>query len=464
MKGIVEEQKGFVLVTIVLGLALISILGLAIIGVTTSDFKMTKIDARNQSAYYIAEAGANYIIDRINEDAQQNASKYQTSAEFFQHIEKQFIRDTIVLDNFGENNGKQPKALITLSQVDIDGDTRDYKVESAGKIGDSTRTINSIISIKWSQNASGGIIDELIFYARNFTFGGSTVNAPGGSIVMDGMQTHNLNGGSSLNISNMYFNGPVKMDGGSASFGNKNNPGSIYVNGNLDFWNGTRDVYGDIRVKGRFRLKDAIVHGNAYVNGDLELGWTPQIHNNIYYTGKLVAPTSFNESLLNKCIKVDSVDKFEIPIIEYSLREDDWYVDNGYLIRGYETGSIPDRAKMLVDNYKNTNWQDIKGQVTIVSKGDIILRGGSGFTGALIAPNGKVEYSGDGTFNGVIISKNEISLPKGGNNFEFKSLSEIFDNEIPVIVNENVGDGNGAGGTIGSKDAKVTIKSNIKEE
>jgi hypothetical protein len=320
------------------------------------------------------------------------------------------------------------------------------------------------LSISWNKEVKNEIIDELIFYTQSFSFMGSTVNAPTGGIIMDGIQTHNLNGNSTLNVSNMYFNGPVTMNKGSASFGSKDNPGNIYVNGDLEFWNGSRDVYGDIRVKGKFRLKDAKVHGNVYVDGDLELGWTPEIHKNIYYTGELIAPDSYNSILLKKCIKVDSLDSFEIPIIDYELREDSWYLDNGYIIKGNETGVIPHNAKMLVDNYKNTKWQNITGQVVIISKGDIILRGGDGFTGALIAPYGKVEYSGDGTFNGIIISKNEISLSKGGNHFNFMSLSEIFGKDIPVIASNNLGGGNDGGGSIIIKDAKVAIKSNIKEE
>ena len=464
MKSILKEQKGFALVITLLGLLVMSILGVTIIGVTTSNYNLTKIDSRSQSTYYIAEAGANYIIDRINREVQENVSQFETSAEFFQYIEDQFTNDTVILDSFEENYGEQPKAFITISQIGTDEDLRDYKIESIGRIGDRKRTVSAILSISWNKEVKNEIIDELIFYTQSFSFMGSTVNAPTGGIIMDGIQTHNLNGNSTLNVSNMYFNGPVTMNKGSASFGSKDNPGNIYVNGDLEFWNGSRDVYGDIRVKGKFRLKDAKVHGNVYVDGDLELGWTPEIHKNIYYTGELIAPDSYNSILLKKCIKVDSLDSFEIPIIDYELREDSWYLDNGYIIKGNETGVIPHNAKMLVDNYKNTKWQNITGQVVIISKGDIILRGGDGFTGALIAPYGKVEYSGDGTFNGIIISKNEISLSKGGNHFNFMSLSEIFGKDIPVIASNNLGGGNDGGGSIIIKDAKVAIKSNIKEE
>ena len=188
------------------------------------------------------------------------------------------------------------------------------------------------------------------------------MNAESGSIIMDGIETSNLNGGSLLNITNMYFNGPVKIDNGSASFGSKNKPGHIYVNGDLDFWSGTRNVYGDLRINGKFRLKDAIIHGDVYVNGDLELGWTPQIKKNIYYTGNLIAPSNYNQSILNKIVKVNSVDSFIIPMVDFDLKEDRWYKNNGYVVKGNETGIIPQNAKILVDNYKNTNWQRCRGK------------------------------------------------------------------------------------------------------
>ena len=100
MKRIIKEQKGFALVITLLGLLVMSILGVTIIGVTTSNYNLTKIDSRSQSTYYIAEAGANYIIDRINREVQENVSQFETSAEFFQYIEDQFTNDTVILDSF----------------------------------------------------------------------------------------------------------------------------------------------------------------------------------------------------------------------------------------------------------------------------------------------------------------------------------------------------------------------------
>lgn len=467
MKRALKKQPGFALVMTILSLLIISILGLAIIEVTTSNFKMVKLDSSTQSAYYIAEAGVNYMIDSINTEVKTSYTEFGTGEEFFENIENLFTKNTVTINKFESNNGQQPKAMVNVESIGSTGDSRDYKIESIGEIGNSKRKLSAVISINWAKQEDNELIKSILFYTQNFSFSGATVNAKLGSAVMDGIVTYNLNGGSALNISNMYFNGPVKMDNGSASFGSKDEPGKIYVNGNLELWSGTRNVYGEIRVNGDFRLKDARIYGDVYVNGDLELGWTPQIHKNIYYTGELIAPSSYNTSLLDKCIKVDSVDSFEIPVIDFSLREDSWYNDHGYKIEGDATGNIPENAKMLVNNYINTKWQEIKGQVIIVSKGDIILRGGNGFTGALIAPNGKVQYSGDGTFNGIIIAK-EISLPKGGSTINYKSFSEVFGediNDIPVVANStSEGNEDNEDNDSSTTDVKVTIKSSVKEE
>lgn len=463
MKKIFKQDKGIALITTIIGLALMTILGFAIIGATTSNLRMTKIDSRSQSAYYIAEAGINYMIDKINTEIE-DISESTSREDFFQHIENSYVNRT-ELEIFEKYKGEEPKASITISYLSKEEDMRIYNIESTGKIGNSRRTVNSEIVISWINQDNNGLINSLLFHSKGFSFMGTAVNAPSGSVVIDGIETHKLNGGSALNISNMYFNGPVEMNGGSASFGNKVEPGKIYVNGNLDFWTGTRNVYGEILVNGNFRLKDGKINGNVYVDGDVELGWTPIIAENIYYTGSLASPNNFNSSLLAKCIKVDSVDKFDIPNISFDLKDDIWYSNQGYEIKGYEIGTIKKDSKMLVDNYSNMGWQKIEGDIVIISKKDIILRGGDGFSGALIAPYGTVEYSGDGTFNGVIIAKN-INLSKQGNTFNLKNLNKIFGEEtdnIPIMVH-NIGEGEGEGNdTTNSQRVNLIIKSNIRE-
>lgn len=117
------------------------------------------------------------------------------------------------------------------------------------------------------------------------------------------------------------------------------------------------------------------------------------------------------------------------------------------------TGAIPKNAKWFVDRYEHDGKQTLNGEIIIVSKGDIILKGAKGvkeFNGALIAPNGKVEYSGGETFNGVIISKDEMKLTEGGTKFNLKSVEEYFGKENNPVEYSNC---SSIGTSTGSEDS-----------
>jgi len=114
-------------------------------------------------------------------------------------------------------------------------------------------------------------------------------------------------------------------------------PGSIYVNGDLELWKGSRDIYGDVYVNGNFRLKDAKIHGNVYVNGDLTLDWTPTVagerthllHRHAHETRQLRC------RYLAKCIHQATVPGFTMPDEEIPpTKPADWYAARGYVPDG----------------------------------------------------------------------------------------------------------------------------------
>ncbi len=543
MKVVGKNREGFTLIITILALVILFILGFSILGVSTSNYKMTKIDSKSQSAYYIAEAGINYMTDKINKEIQENGTKYNTSTEFFQYIENQFTKNTFSIDSFEKNNGEQPKTLINVTLLTTDEDTRDYKIESEGKIGKSRRKVNTVISIDWIKRANN-VTSDLILNTKKFAFNGSNFNAPGKTIVISGQDATSMNGGSNINVKNIYFK--ELKDGviSGKSFGDENNPGNIYLDGNAHILSSGRtmygnvhtngdfivtggvDIYGDLFVGGRFEVAGgsniygdlyvkedfqikggATIHGDvyafngidangggkikgnlnvegksklvnitvekaSYINGNLELGWTPIFKQNVYYTGILTKPNSYSQEIMNKCEQVQNVPSlnlhdysFTIPHCTATLNQDNWYEEKGYeVMKGTIVKKISKNAKWLVDNYYNTDYQNIDSEVVIISKKDIILRGGSSFKGVLIAPNGIVKYTG-GDFEGVVISNNEVSL-SGWGQANIRDLEEYFEtSDIPVnfdcegsseIENNNE-----------SKDnirVQIAIKSKIKEE
>jgi hypothetical protein len=465
----IGRRKGFTLLSTVIIFGILSLLGATTLRILMAEYNFTNIDSISKSAYYIAESGVNIVINDINKEIKafnENPLSYDT---FFNKFESDFLNKNIILDDFTENSGEKPIAIVKISKINADNKSREYKIESIGYIGKIERKVTSTINLNLSEVIEEQPIDNLLFYTKKLVFQGNSLIGNKGVTVSDSIETHNLNGGSKLKITTMYFNGPVSIDGGSAEFGNSTYPGTIYVNGDLNLWNGTRDVYGTVRVNGNFRLKDASIHGDVYVNGDVELGWTPKIDNNIFYTGELKHPANYKNDLLSKCKKVDSVDNWTVPTREVTLRDNAWYVNNGYTIQTVKyQKTLPDNSKFLVDDYKfeaypewNINDGDLLN-IVLVSKKDIVINTGKKFTGALIAPNGSVTLTQGGTnFEGIIISKDGIVVSGGGSNVTVVTIDQIFSKDsIPVkfLISGNTG------GNSNNMHIEVTVKEGVRED
>jgi Tfp pilus assembly protein PilX len=455
-----NHNKGFAMILVLILLVVVSILGIAIVHVAGPNFKITKKDGDIQSAFYIAEAGINNTVDLINTKVNELYIT-ETDDDFFSSLQS-YMSNPFILNSFESNFGSEPIATTTVTGARaVNASSADYTLTSIGRIKDSTKTVSMVLTVNRIVS-EGSSMGNIFIYGPSLTFQGSSLNGEGGSIVSGAMTKHDLNGGASLNVSNLYFGGDVNMYGGSASFGSETNPGKIYVKGNLDFWDGTRSVFGDVHVDGNFRLKDARLFGNVYVKGNLELGWTPTINKQIFYTGTITSPDNYSADILAKCVKVADVPSFTIPTMDFELKDDSWYMSNGYAIRGDVTEEvIPDNVKMLVDSYISKHHSSPEGNVIIVSKGNIDIDGNRKVRGVLIALNGSVSYGG-GSFEGVVISKDGFLFKSGGNTVNMLKLSDFFTAAtMPITVSGGTGAGGGNGG--GSTEGRVIIKSTIKE-
>jgi len=293
----------------------------------------------------------------------------------------------------------------------------------------NTASHTKVDYIHVTQGSLDFIIDENVFiYGNTLEFAGSTINGPGATaVITGGLTTNDLNGGASIAVSNLYIGGDVNLDGGSASLGSAQNPGSIYVNGDLRLWGGARNVYGNVYVNGDFDLKDARIHGNVYVNGNLTLGWTPWLADDarIYYTGTLTAPNYYNQEILAKCIHQATVPGFEMPDWEIPpTKPQTWYTERGY----GQGGPLTSNMKVFAPSYSSTSWQPTATNVIIVAyDGDITITGlgGSGVTGVFIAPKGKVTFNG-ASLEGVVIARDGFFVTSGGTTVTFRNLSDLI--------------------------------------
>jgi hypothetical protein len=161
----------------------------------------------------------------------------------------------------------------------------------------------------------------------------------------------------------------------------------------------------------------------VYVNGDLTLDWTPTLDSNsrIYYTGTLTAPPYYDTGILSKCIHQATVPGFTMPDQAIPpVKSSDWYTARGYVSGGALTSNL----KIFADSYSSTSNLPTANNVIIVARnGDITLTGlgGSGVTGVLFAPNGKVTFEG-GFFEGLVIARDGFDVTSGGTLVTFKNL------------------------------------------
>jgi hypothetical protein len=154
--------------------------------------------------------------------------------------------------------------------------------------------------------------------------------------------------------------------------------------------------------------------------------------NRIYYAGEIVGSHQAG-FVAAHCVEMVIVPSCEKPNFGTpTLRPDAWYAANGYV----DSGALADGLKIFADGYVSSTWRATATNVVIVSSGDISISnlGGSGLTGVLFAPYGKVTFGG-GYFEGTVLARDGFEIL---NNplITFRNLSEYFasSDEYPVVT------------------------------
>ncbi len=405
-------NRGGALVLICVSMVAAGVLGTAMLsGLTAARYQRLDFDIGTR-ALYAAESGRAYVHAQRAGNPDYVPGGAYTLANGDRFILSSFVdADSVEVSVTGETHGGLPREAHHLISFSLDMASED-------------------------DDPGGGIDLENVFvYGSELIFRGSTMSGAGGIVIIrGGLTTAQVNMGASLAVSTMYFDGAVTLSGGSTSLGSATAPGEIYINGDLILRDGTRNIYGTVYVNGNLLLKDARIHGDMYINGDVELQWTPTLigDSRIYYTGTLSFPNNYPQSILDRVIHQDTVPGFEMPTdFQPALHPDEWYSARGYQPGGLLVSDL----RVFADSYSSTRWRPSVQNVVIVSKGDITITGlgSSGMSGVLIAPYGRVTFNG-GWFEGLVLAGEGFHVTSGGTSVTFRNISEFFDDpdDYPV--------------------------------
>jgi cytoskeletal protein CcmA (bactofilin family) len=165
LKESIRNQEGSVFIVTLMILAVLSILGSAVLSTTFSNNKMAIYDSEFQSVYYVAEAGVRHVGSNITDSIEDIYNDSESKDDYFRKI-KDSITDSIDSFNtgdFSEVRGSQPDVKIKLEDVESTDDSRIYTLISTGDIDGISRQVVQKIKVKYSK--SNGILADMAVFA-----------------------------------------------------------------------------------------------------------------------------------------------------------------------------------------------------------------------------------------------------------------------------------------------------------
>lgn len=182
-----HQESGFAIVGVLIIFIIITVLGLSIVTLSFASVKTSTNERDNQSAYYIAEAGLTYQMEKAKNDILviYEDDLVQTEGEFLNKL-TEIEEDDIRYEEFDKVNNVQPLAEISVNLMD--GTDNQFIIESTGVIGEQERTVSSSFSVEWedkyieSESGTYELPPFAVFTAGSLTMNNGTINGRIGTI------------------------------------------------------------------------------------------------------------------------------------------------------------------------------------------------------------------------------------------------------------------------------------------
>ncbi|WP_371068738.1 pilus assembly PilX N-terminal domain-containing protein [Sediminibacillus sp. JSM 1682029] len=403
-KGEWNNQSGSALIFTLIVLVILSVLGLSLLGVIVNHTKLSSSERSDQSAYYIAEAGAALKYAEIETAIE----RYYEEEEGSEAEIRELVQAERTYNNFEQAYGKQPEAIVQI-EVDSpdDGQTIQYRLVSTGTIGQRSRTVERPFTVNWIPKDSGGVDlpDGTAVYTN------TSIDLSGGATIKGGIKTNSDQDGS------------IRLDGGATVEGN------IYVpfgseDRALDAPKWMLDNLPSLQgqAKGSMEMPEfpAFPEYPQVDDRRLQGGETGYIQEGrLKIRGGGNYSLSLERSAFFKEIKISSNNKLTIDLHgnNLSIVVDHLNIENGHIeLKNPGKLTFYVRDKITLGSGSTLNGAGETGIVGVYYKGldKVRLAGSQVIKGSLFAERANIELTGGGGFTGHIFTGGTSVKVNGG--------------------------------------------------
>lgn len=154
MKSYFQNERGGMLVYTLLVFLIFTILGVSLMAYTYSDVKLSRVDQKQQGAFYIAEAGANEAFQVLKKEINLKHEAAPNKEIFYSTLEAYVDSDwsSEIIDDFEEQFGARPSAKVEVEQTGTDPYT--FQIKSTGTIEGQERVVTKPFTVHYSKGGS----------------------------------------------------------------------------------------------------------------------------------------------------------------------------------------------------------------------------------------------------------------------------------------------------------------------
>lgn len=198
-----QHESGFAMVGVLVIFIIITVLGLSIVTLSFASVKTSTSERNNQSAFYIAEAGFTYHMERIKKEILNIYADdwVETEEHFLARLEGLQAED-VRYDDFDKINGIEhgPFAKVSITLMDGTGDQ--FIINSTGTIGEEERTVSNSFHVGWVEKGIYELPPLTVFTKEEITLSNGPIigsigtQSAGKNAVLAGSGVNKVQGGN----------------------------------------------------------------------------------------------------------------------------------------------------------------------------------------------------------------------------------------------------------------------------